>query len=466
VLLEVALFDPLRTAATGRRLEIVSDARTRFERGLDPELVLPGAEHATRLIQELCGGEPGPLTVAGAVPDWRRPIRYRASQLSRLAGIELEPADTVRILTDLGCAVAGGPDIHEVTPPSWRHDVASEACIVEELARIQGYDRIPPVPVTRTEAVSHGILKAGQRRRAQVRRALAAGGLAEAVTWSFIPPEHARRFGAEDPVRVKNPLNSELSAMRPSLLPNLLVAAARNLARRIEQGGLFEVGPRYTGPMPGEQAWGVAGLRFGAAAPRHWAGGLRAVDALDAKADVLVALAAAGVNVEALQVTADAPGWYHPGRSGLLRLGPTAQAAFGELHPAILQSFGVEAVAVAFELDLDGLPKVKAKAGRARPMLEPLPFPPADRDFAFIVDAALPAEDLLRAVRGAERKLLREVRLFDVYEGKGVPEGRKSLGVAVRLQAADRTLAEAEIEAVAERIVAAAAKATGAVLRQ
>jgi phenylalanyl-tRNA synthetase beta chain len=467
VLLEVALFDPLRTAATGRRLGIESDARTRFERGLDPELVLPATEHATRLILELCGGEPGEVVVAGAVPGRPAPVRFRRSRLARLAGIDLEPAEIEHILTALGFGLEGGPAEWQATPPSWRHDVSTEACIVEELARLHGFEHIPPVPVTRSQAVSHGVLTADQRRRAAVRRAVAASGYAEAVTWSFVPPEQAALFGHARPILKRNPLNAELSAMRPSLLPNLVTAVARNLARKHEAGALFELGPRFTGAMPGEQAMALAGVRFGAAQPRHWAERGRPVDAIDAKGDALAALAVLGIKPESVQVTADAPAWYHPGRSGCLRQGRVVLAAFGELHPRMLKAFDLEASpVVAFELDLDTLPRPKARATRAKPGLEPLPYPPVDRDFAFVVDEAVPAGKLLDAVRGVDRRLIRDVRLFDVYAGPNVGEGRKSLAIGVRLQANDRTLTEEEIEAVAGKIVVAAEKTTGASLRQ
>jgi phenylalanyl-tRNA synthetase beta chain len=466
VLLEVALFDPLRTAATGRRLGIESDARTRFERGLDPELVLPATELATRLILELCGGEPGEVVVAGAVPKGAAPVRFRRGRLPRLAGIDFEPAEIERLLTALGFGLAGGPEEWRVTPPSWRHDVTTEACVVEELARLHGFDRIPPVPVTRGEAVGQAVLTPEQRRRGAVRRTVADLGYAEAVTWSFIPPEQARLFSAEHPVLKRNPLNAELSAMRPSLLPNLIAAAARNLARKHEAGALFEIGPRFTGAMPGEQTWALAGLRFGAAEPRHWAHRSRPIDAIDAKGDALAALAVLGIKPESVQVTAEALGWYHPGRSGSLRQGRTLLAAFGELHPKVLARFDLAAPVAAFELDLDRLPQPKPRAGRARPGLEPLPYPPVDRDFAFVVEAGVPAATLLDAIRGVDRRLVREVRLFDVYAGPNLGEGRKSLAVGVRLQANDRTLTDAEIEAVSGRIVAAAEKATGATLRQ
>ncbi len=464
VLLEVALFDPLRTAATGRKLGIESDARTRFERGLDPELVLPATEYATRLILELCGGEPGPAVVAGAVPPRRPPLTFRAEQLPRLAGIDLEPAEIRRILEALGFDVEGGPKVWTLGVPSWRHDVTTEACIVEELVRLHGYERIPPVPVQRIEAVSPPVLGPEQRRRAAVRRAVAAQGLVEAVTWSFVPPDHARLFGGA-PARIENPLSSELSALRPSLLPGLLAAAARNLARKQEEGAIFELGPRYTGGRPGEQVQAVAGLRWGRAGPRHWAVPERPVDAFDAKADALAALTAAGVRIEALTTAGEPPAWYHPGRAGRLVLGPTSLASFGELHPEVLAAFDVKGPVVAFELDLDGLPRPKARLGRARPPLEASPFPPVDRDFAFVVDESVPAQRLLEAVRGADKKLVREVRLFDVYAGRGIEPGHKSLAVAVRLQAFDRTLSEAEIEAVASKIVAAVEKACGGRLR-
>jgi phenylalanyl-tRNA synthetase beta chain len=467
VLLEAALFDPLRTAATGRRLGVESDARTRFERGLDPELVLPATEHATRLVVDLCGGEPGEVVAAGAVPAGPPAIRFRRARLVRLAGIDLEPAEIERILRGLGFALAGGPGEWRVTPPSWRHDVRTEACVVEELARLHGYDRIPPVPVTRTGSVGSAVLTAEQRRRGAARRAVADLGYAEAVTWSFVPPGQAVLFGTPRPVLKRNPLNAELSAMRPSLLPNLLAAAGRNLARKHDDGALFELGPRFTGALPGEQTVALAGVRYGAAAPRHWAHRARPVDALDAKADALAALAVLGVRPESLQVAADAaPRWYHPGRSGCLRQGRSVLAAFGELHPRVLKELDVAAPVVAFELDLDSVPAPKARAGKAKSALEPLPFPPVGRDFAFVVDMTVPAATLLDAVKAVDRRLIREVRLFDVYAGEGVGEGRKSLAVAVRLQAPDRTLTDAEIEAVSGRIVAAAEKAAGAVLRR
>ena len=465
VVLEAALFDPRRTAITGRKLGIESDARTRFERGVDPAMVMPGMEVASRLILELCGGEAGQPIVAGRLPGPRTRFRFRAGQLERLAGITLDERTIDRHLRALGFEVeTAGESAFEVRPPSWRPDVTMEADVVEELVRLHGYDKVPPVPVRRTEAVGRAVLTPAQRQRGAARRALAARGLIEAVTWSFIDAPLARRFGG-DPVPLRNPISAELSVLRPSLLPNLLAAVARNQARGLANLALFEVGPRFFGSAPGDQETAAGGVRAGRQHERHWAEPVRAVDVFDARADAQAALAACRVNTEALRVVADGPDHYHPGRRGRLVLGPAVLAEFGEVHPGILRSLDVEGRAVAFEVFLDRLPKPKAKAGRTRPPLKASSFPPVDRDFAFVVKGDVPAEALLAAVRGAEKALIREILLFDVYSGPGLEPGQKSLAIAVRLQAPDHTLTEAEIEAAAKKITAAANRATGAVLR-
>ena len=464
VILEVALFDPVRTAATGRRLGIESDARTRFERGLDPQMALPGMEYATRLILELCGGEASQPVIAGEVPPARPPIRFRMAQLERLAGIALHGSVIERHVRALGFGAEWVEDgVLQVWPPSWRHDITMEADVVEELVRLHGYDKVPPVPPARTTALGQTVLTPQQRVRGVVRRALATRGLAEAVTWSFCEPELARRFG-NAAIRLLNPLNAELSVMRPSTLPNLLRAAARNQARGQGNVALFEVGPRFTGSQPGEQEMTAGGLRLGHNHERHWLDPARPVDVFDARADAVTALAAAQTNLEALRVVPEGPDHYHPGRKGRLMLGPqTVLAEFGEIHPALLHEADITGRAVGFEVFLERLPKPKAK--RSRPPLKTSPFPAVDRDFAFVLNADTPAESLLGAVRAADKALIRDVALFDVYEGKGLEQGQKSLAVAVRLQAADRTLSEQEIETASRKIVAAAGKATGAVLR-
>jgi phenylalanyl-tRNA synthetase beta chain len=465
VVLEVALFDPIRTAATGRRLGIESDARTRFERGVDPAMVLPGTEYATRLILELCSGEASAPIVAGELPAPPEAFRFRIGQLKRLAGIALEVPAITEQLERLGFEVADdGPDALRVTPPPWRHDVRMEADIVEELVRHHGYDRVPPMPVRRTEAVGGPSVTPAQQLRSTARRTLAQRGLVEAVTWSFIEPRLAARFG-DDRLRLRNPIHADLSVLRPSLLPNLLSAVGRNQSRGQNDVALFEVGARFFGGKPGEQEMTVGGLRVGHDHGRHWASPQRPVDVFDARADAQAVLAACKVKLDGVSVATDGPAHYHPGRRGRLMLGPkTVLAEFGELHPAILKAMDVEGRGVAFELFLDRLPK--PKGARARPPLKASPFQPVERDFAFVVAQDVPAESLLSAVRGADKSLIREVTLFDVYEGAGLGERKKSLAVAVRLQAADHTLTEAEIEAVARKITSVANKATGAVLRQ
>jgi phenylalanyl-tRNA synthetase beta chain len=465
VLLEVAVFDPARTARTGRTLGIDSDARTRFERGLDMSFVLPAAEWATRMILVLAGGEAGSVSVAGAVPDPRVRIPFAKRELTRLTGLELDDASIMRILVDLGFEIAAeGEGRFEVTTPPWRHDCARPADLVEELARIHGFDRIAAESMRRDEAVNRVVLDSSQLRRARLRRALAARGLDETVTFSFVGDREAQAFGGA-PVRLANPISSDLVAMRPSLLPSLAAAVARNQARALDDPALFEVAAVYTDARAGGQEWAAAGVRAGRASPRHWAVPDRAADALDAKGDALAALAAAGLDPEKLEVARAAPGHFHPGRSGVLTLGRAVVAHFGELNPKLAGLFDWTGAVAAFEVFLDRLPRPKRKKTRAKPMLVASAYQPVDRDFAFLVDDDVAAGDLLAAVRGAS-ELIREVTLFDVYAGKGVPSGKRSMAVAVRLQALDRTLGDADIEEAARRVTEAASAACGAELRR
>jgi len=465
VLLEVAVFDPARTARTGRRLGIDSDARTRFERGLDHGFVLPAAEWATRTILALTGGDAGSVHVAGEVPDPRVRIPFDKRELTRLTGLTLDDSEVMRILADLGFEVASeGEGRFEVTTPPWRHDCARPADVVEELARIHGFDRIPTASVRRDEAVNRVVLDSSQRRRARIRRALAARGLDETVTFSFVGDRQAQAFGGAA-VRLANPISSDLVAMRPSLLPSLAEVVAKNQARALDDVALFEVAAIYTEAAAGGQEWATAGVRAGRPTPRHWAVADREADALDAKGDVLAALDAAGLDPDKLTIAREAPGHYHPGRSAVLKLGRTVVAHFGELNPKLAKLFDWSGRVAAFELFLDRLPQPKPKKTRAKPMLVASAYQPVDRDFAFLVDATVAAGDLLAAVRGAS-ELIREVTLFDVYAGKGVPAGKRSMAVAVRLQALDRTLGDADIEDVARRVTDAAATACGAELRR
>jgi len=465
VFLEVALFDPARIAAAGRRLGIASDARYRFERGVDPTSAFWGAEIATRMILAICGGEASALTVAGEPPDWKRARSLRISRILSLGGLALPASNANRVLTALGFETRlDGETIHAVVPP-WRPDIDGEADLVEEVLRIVGYDAIPAVPLAREATIPKPVRNAAQVRAELVRRNLAARGLVEAVTFSFLPRAQAALFGGAKPELVlDNPISADLDVMRPSVLPNLVDAVRRNLARGIDNPALFEVGPQYASDEPEGQTLVAAGVRAVRTGPRHWAERPRAVDAFDAKADALAALAAAGVPADALQPVAEAPSWYHPGRSGSLRLGQWTLAHFGELDPRLLRAMDTAGPIAAFEVHLDRLPQPKAK-GAARAPLKLSPFQPVHRDFAFLVDAKVTAAEVIRAARAADKTLIADVALFDLFEGEGVGAGKKSLAIAVTLQPTEATLTDAEIEAVAGKIVAAVKKATGGELR-
>ncbi len=467
VMLEVALFDPIRTAATGRKLQIESDARYRFERGVDPEMVLPGLAYASELIVELCGGEASEPVVAGSPEVARRVVEFRPGRVARLAGIEVASKRQAEILADLGFEAKRGRARWRVTVPSWRSDVGGEADLVEEITRIVGFDAIPSVPLPRTGGVARPALTPAQARVPRAKRVLAARGMVECVTWSFLPRAQAALFGAgEAPLLLENPISSELDAMRPSLLANLLAAVGRNMDRGLEDLALFEVGGQFHDTTPEGEVAMASGVRRGRTAPRHWSGEARALDALDAKADALAVLSALGAPVDSLAVVREAPAQYHPGRSGVLKLGPKrVLGQFGELHPTVLAELDVEGPAVAFEIFLDAVPEPKAARARSRAALDASDLPAVARDFAFVVDRKVEAGAIVSAVRKAEKSLLSAVEVFDVYAGEGVEAGMKSVAVSIRLQPRERTLTDAEIDAVAERVVAAVAKATGAVLR-
>jgi phenylalanyl-tRNA synthetase beta chain len=465
VFVEAALFDPARTAATGRKLGVSSDARYRFERGLDPAFVGDGLEIATRLMLEMCGGKASGIVTAGAAPDWRRRYVLRAGRPASLGGLDVVPEDSATILRALGCTLerlASG-DL-SVQPPSWRGDIEGEADLVEEVLRIKGYDQIPAVPLPRETVLPRPALIPARRRSELVRRALAARGLTEAVGFSFISAREAELFGGAKPeLRVVNPISADLNAMRPSLLPGLAAAARRNGDRGFADSALFELGPFYRDDTPQGQGLAAAGLRAGRSGPKHWREPAQTVDLYQAKADALAALAAMGAPAENVQVSADPPAWYHPGRAGTLRLGPKELGAFGELHPAVIEAIDSKSPLVAFEVFLDAVPE--PRAGRSKAPLQLPVFQPIERDFAFIVDRELPAETLLRAARSVDRKLVTEIRLFDVYEGAGLPQGKKSLAITVVLQSQERTLTDSEIEGFSKRLVAQVEKATGGVLR-
>lgn len=465
VFLEVALFDPVRVATTGRKLGILSDARYRFERGLDPQSAVWGAEVAARLILEICGGEASEVVTAGALPEAARDIAFRPARVAALGGLDVPVAEQTRILGDLGFAVRDTGAAWQVRVPGWRNDVEGEACLVEEVLRIHGFDSLPQVVLPRDSDLPQAALTPAQRRVSQARLALARCGLDEAVTFAFVSSRQAEVFGGGDEaLRLVNPISADLDVMRPSALPGLVAAAARNADRALPDIGLFEIGPQYSDDTPQGQRLVAAGLRSGAAVPRHWAATARGVDAFDAKGDALAVLAACGAPTENLQVTADAPSWYHPGRSGSLRLGPTVLAHFGALHPRVLKAFELRGPAAACEVFMAAIPLPKATS-KLRPAVDLSPYQPVTRDFAFVVDQDVPAEKLVRAAKGADKALIARVDLFDVYVGKGIDPGKKSLAVAVTLQPRTHTLTDAEIDAAADKIIAQVQKATGGVLR-
>jgi phenylalanyl-tRNA synthetase beta chain len=470
VFIEAALFDPVRTAATGRKLNLQSDARYRFERGLDPAFVFDAMEIATRLVLDLCGGEASEIVTAGAEPAWQRMLTLRPERIESLGGLDVPESEITGILTALGCGVTREGRAFRVAIPSWRGDIEGEADLVEEVLRIHGYDLIPVVPLRLETAVPRPAIDAGQRRAGLVSRTLAERGLNEAVTFSFMSSAlfsngNESLFGPLDPsLIVVNPISADLDVMRPLILPNLLMAAQRNVDRGLGDVALFELGPQYADDTPEGQAQVAAGIRVGRTTKKQWNDLGRAVDVFDAKADAMTALAAAGAPVENLQVTADPPSWYHPGRGGSIRLGPkTVLAHFGEIHPRVMTALDLKGPAVGFEVYLDDVPFPKAQ--RQRPTLKLSPFQPVERDFAFVVDTAVTAEQILRAARGTDRKLITNVRLFDVYTGPGVPDGKKSLAIAVTVQPTDATLTEEQIDALSKALVAQINKLTGGVLR-
>ncbi|MCH9808292.1 MAG: phenylalanine--tRNA ligase subunit beta [Alphaproteobacteria bacterium] len=475
VLIESAWFDPLRTAATGRKTGLVTDARYRFERGVDPASVRPGLDQATDMILKLAGGKPSRARVAGNEPKPDLKIDFDTGLVKRLTGLEIAASEIRKTLEALGCKISGKGAKLKVAVPSWRPDIHGPADLVEEVTRIAGIDTVPSTPLPRLSGVARPVLTAGQRRASRARRTLAARGLVEAVTWSFIPEQEARPFGGGAAELVlSNPISTELSNMRPSLLPGLMTAVQRNRNRGFADVGLFELGQAYAGNQPGDQLQCVSGVRAGTArmtgSGRHWNETAKQADLFDAKADVAAVLAALGLEPGKLMITRDAPNWFHPGRSGTFRLGPkVALAHFGEFHPATLAGLDVEGPLVGFEIFLNAMPgekKKKKQLGRARPPLGSTDLMPVRRDFAFVLDAAIPAGDVLRAAQNADKKLISGVSVFDVFEGgKLAAEGKKSLAIEVSLQPTSATLTDKDIEELSAKVIAAVAKATGGEIR-
>jgi phenylalanyl-tRNA synthetase beta chain len=471
ILIECAYFDPQRTAATGRKTGIVSDARYRFERGVDPEFIKGGLDLATELMLSVAGGKPARAEIAGAPPEAKRVIDFPLALVEKVGGIVIAEERIRATLEALGFTLAGKGPVLKVRVPSWRPDVSGAADLVEEVVRIAGLEHVPSAPMPRQGGVARALLTVAQRRVRRARRELAARGMVEAITWSFIAEAAARRFGGGSPaLELANPISSELTSMRPSLLPGLLAAGVRNRHRGFNDVALFEVGQIYRDDTPAGQVVAAAGVRLGNAvlsgSGRHWTGTAAAAGLFDAKADVAGLLAGLGFDANRAQVVREAPAWFHPGRSGVLRLGPkVVLAAFGELHPEVLASLDVAGPAAAFEVYLEAVPREKKKAV-ARPTLKLADLLPVRRDFAFVLEASVAASEVVKAVLAADKKLISSVNVFDQFEGASLGAGKKSLALEVTLQPTDKTLTDEEIEAVAAKVVAEVKKATGGEIRK
>ncbi len=470
VFIESAFFDPIRTARTGRSLNVQSDARYRFERGVDPAFVVPGLELATQLVMDLCGGTPSTITVAGAAPESDVVIDFDVAQVKRLTALDLPETTIKRILADLGFWLSGHGPEYKVSVPSWRPDVSQGADLVEEVLRIVGVDEVPATPLDALEGVALPVLTQGQKRVRRARRLLAGRGLVEAVTWSFIPQPQAEIFGGgSDLLVLDNPISIEMSTMRPNLLPGLTTALQRNRDRGAPDVSLFEIGQTYEGAEPEDQRLVAGGVRAGRASlqgnGRHWSGIIAESGWSEAKADALALLESLGLDPNKVQIVRDVPTWFHPGRSGRIQLGPkTILGYFGELHPATLDRINVAGPVAAFEIYLDALPKAKRKS-RTKAALDVSDLHSVRRDFAFIVGRDVSGGDLVKAALGAEKRLVSDVNIFDIFEDDSVGADKKSLAIEVTLQPRDKTLTDAEIEEVAAKVVAAVSKATGGVLR-
>lgn len=473
VFLESAWFDPIVTAQTGRSLTISSDAQYRFARGVDTGSVVPGLELATRLILDLCGGQPSEVVVAGQAPADPVGFTFDPAYVKRLSGMDLEDDRIGTILGQLGFLIQAAPTGSNgpwtVTPPSWRRDVEGRADLVEEVARIVGFDHLPDTPLPDQNPSSKGVLSPRQSRVRLARRALAAAGYAEAVTWSFTKQSTAALFGGGDErLVVENPIAADLDCMRPSALPNLIQAAARNAARGHADAALFEIGPIYLTDQPDGQRTVIAGL-IAPHPSRHWGAPVSGEGSEDAlfglKGDLMVLLEQIGAPVGSLQlVQGQNRDWWHPGRSARLQLGPkTVIAEFGAVHPRILKALDADGPMLAFEIVLDSVPEPKARS-KTRGSASLSALMPLTRDFAFVVEDGRAAGDLIRAASGADKALITEVRVFDVYRGQGVPEGSKSVALEVVIQPREATLTEGEIEALSGKVVAAVEK-LGAKLR-
>ena len=471
ILIECAYFDPGRTASTGRKAGIQTDARYRFERGVDPAFIEPGLDLATRMMLDVAGGTPSQRKIAGKPPLKPFTVDFAFDRVAKLMGLKVPDAEIRRTLEALGFVIDGKGPTFKVTAPSWRPDVHGPADLVEEVARIAGLESIPSAPLPRLDGgVTRATLTDIQKRVRRARRTLAARGMVEAITWSFIRQGEAEHFaGGAEALILANPISSEMTTMRPSLLPGLLAAVQRNRNRGFADVALFEVGQAYRGDKPADQFISAAGIRAGAARltgqGRHWDGKVGDASVFDVKADAISLLQSLGFDAAKAQITRDAPAWFHPGRSGTLRLGPKVVLAhFGELHPDTLKLLDVAPPVAAFEVFLDALPPEKKKS-RAKPPMDVTDLLPVTRDFAFVLDKGVAAADVVKAAQSADKALISAVKVFDLFEGGTLGTDKKSLGVEVTLAPKTKSLTDDEIEAVAKKVAAEVRRATGGELR-
>ncbi|MCF8473120.1 MAG: phenylalanine--tRNA ligase subunit beta [Emcibacter sp.] len=467
VFVESAWFDPITIAMAGRQYAIDSDARYRFERGVDPETVTSGLELATKLILDMCGGEASHAIVAGTIPIISKTLTLRPERVSHLGGVDVSEEEIIKILQNLGFQIEKSDSKLNVTTPSWRCDIDGEADLVEEVLRIHGFEHIRATALPpSTRDIKTG-LNPMQKRARTAKRTAASLGLREAITWSFLPSAQAKLFADLDPALIlDNPISSDLDAMRPNLLPNLITAIGRNVDRGFKNIALFECGNQFKDDTAEGQSLILAGVRRGQNIEKHWRETPKDVDCITAKADAESILRAIGVKIDNAQVIPEAPAWYHPGRSGTIRLGPkNILAYFGEIHPVICRALDIKGRLVGFEILLENIPFPKNKIGNSRGPLKTSDFQMVERDFAFVVHNDVTSASLMRTVRDTDKKLIADVSLFDIYAGAGIDEGYKSMAINVKLQPENRTLTEEEIELFSSKVIANVLKQTQGKLR-
>ena len=467
VLLECALFKPECIARTGRKYAIESDSRYRYERWVDPKSNLLGSDYATQLIVEICGGEASEVMVCGNEDAVNKVAYIRPSRLRDFIGLDISQEQIIQILNNLGFETSVENDKIKAVSPSWRGDIEGEHDLVEEIVRMVGLDEIPAISLPYNQLPKQ-VLTPAQSNVITIKHELALRGMYETVTWSFTSSEIAKYFmksNQKDVVLLQNPIAADLNQMRPSILPNLLIGAKNNIARGYPNISLFEVGPEFYGRNPKEQTTVACGVRIGQTSKKDWTGFARDFDVFDIKADALAVIAAAKGPYENPQITKDAPAYYHPGRSGSLRLGKNVLAYFGELHPNVTKKLGIKGRVMAFEVYLDNIPLPRNSADKAKKKLELSSFQPIDKDLAFVVDKKVEASNILSAAKNADRNYITDARIFDIYEGENLPENKKSVALSVTFQPKEQTFTDKDIENLMNKIIVEVGKKTGGELR-